>query len=167
MPNDLPPLLAEPGMLRETFNPIDPFDLTTRDGMARRADSTGNVGTDSLRICILGEPASKANSRQFLMLGGRMRSVKSDKAIAYEKAAAPQVLTQCHRAGWKCRAVGRMRVTMTIYYATERPDLDESLILDVLQIAVYGNDRQVREKHVFHSIDKANPRTEILVEALN
>jgi hypothetical protein len=28
------------------------------------------------------------------------------------------------------------------------------------------NDRQVREKHVFHGIDRANPRIEVLIEPL-
>lgn len=75
-----------------------------------------------------------------------------------------------------------MRVTMRVFYATERPDLDESVILDVLQAkyspvvkgqtrevirrGVYINDRQVREKHVYHGIDKRNPRAEIEVEPL-
>jgi hypothetical protein len=31
---------------------------------------------------------------------------------------------------------------------------------------VYRNDRQVREKHVFHGIDRANPRAEVTVEPL-
>ena len=73
-----------------------------------------------------------------------------------------------------------MRITLNIFYATERPDLDESLILDILQDrfdgkrearvlvqrGVYRNDRQVREKHVFHHIDRANPRAEIEVEPI-
>ena len=28
------------------------------------------------------------------------------------------------------------------------------------------NDRQVREKHVYHGIDRKNPRTEIALEAI-
>jgi Holliday junction resolvase RusA-like endonuclease len=69
---------------------------------------------------------------------------------------------------------------LRIYYASQRPDLDESVILDVLQNrykgkgdarqliqkGVYANDRQVREKHVYHGIDKMNPRTEIEIEPL-
>ncbi len=72
---------------------------------------------------------------------------------------------------------------MTIYYASERPDLDESLILDVLQDrfgksprkglprpmvqkGVYRNDRQVRWKDIRWAKDRANPRTEILVEPM-
>jgi Holliday junction resolvase RusA-like endonuclease len=58
---------------------------------------------------------------------------------------------------------GQLRVDMWIYYATQRPDLDESLILDLLQGKVYANDRQVRERHTYHHIDKADPRVEIAV----
>lgn len=36
----------------------------------------------------------------------------------------------------------------------------------LLQAGVYRNDRQVREKHVYHGIDKANPRAEIVVEPM-
>jgi len=32
---------------------------------------------------------------------------------------------------------------------------------------VYVNDRQVREKHVYHDIDKTNPRADIIVEPLD
>ena len=59
-----------------------------------------------------------------------------------------------------------VKITMTIYYASRRPDLDESLILDLLQGVVYVNDRQVKEKHIYWGLDKENPRTEIIVETL-
>jgi Holliday junction resolvase RusA-like endonuclease len=77
---------------------------------------------------------------------------------------------------------GPIRMTLRIFYASERPDLDESIILDVLQAkyskaedgkprelvrrGVYVNDRQVRERHVYHAIDKTNPRAEIEIEAM-
>ena len=52
---------------------------------------------------------------------------------------------------------------MTIYYASRRPDLDESLVLDLLQGVTYLNDRQVKEKHIYWGLDKENPRCEISV----
>lgn len=67
-----------------------------------------------------------------------------------------------------------MVATITIWYASRRPDLDESLILDLLQVdekkykdkkGVILNDRQVREKHIYWRLDPENPRCEIrLVE---
>ncbi|CAG9255921.1 RusA family crossover junction endodeoxyribonuclease [Paraburkholderia caribensis] len=137
---------------------------------------------------ILGEPASKANSREIVPRKKRMPdgstktvpvSIKSEKAIEYERDAVRQIPPRC-----RVQLQGPVCVTLRIFYASERPDLDESVVLDVLQDryrtvkrgdgnvrelvqrGVYINDRQVREKHVFHGIDKRNPRAEIVVEAL-
>lgn len=139
---------------------------------------------------ILGEPASKANSREIGVLKwkdgatgqdkSRPTVRKSDKALDFEKFALQQI------PSWARQMLeGPVRVTIRIFYASERPDLDESVILDVLQArykkvvvgqgktervliqrGVYNNDRQVREKHIYHGIDKANPRSEICVEPL-
>lgn len=108
-------------------------------------------------LVVLGEPASKANSRKLVMFGKRPASIKSDKARGYARDFDLQVrpilpLMQ-----------GELRIDLWIYYRTQRPDLDESLILDLLQGKIYENDRQVRERHVYHMIDKENPRTEILI----
>jgi Holliday junction resolvase RusA-like endonuclease len=61
---------------------------------------------------------------------------------------------------------GDIKLTMTIYYASRRPDLDETLILDLLQGYVYINDRQVKERHTYWGLDPENPRAEILIEQL-
>ena len=113
-------------------------------------------------LTILGEPASKANSRKLVTnrKTGRALFIKSDKARAYVKYAAEQlpILTPL--------MTGNVAATITIYYASQRPDLDEALILDVMQGHIYLNDRQVRERHVYHQIDKVNPRAEIRVEPI-
>lgn len=136
-----------------------------------------------ISLTILGEPASKANSREIVMIGrGENRRPmvrKSDKALAYETDALRQIPPAARQ-----RLEGPLRMTLRIFYASERPDLDESLILDCLQdryatekhgdekarvlvqAGVYRNDRQVRERHVFHAIDKRNPRAEIVVEPI-
>jgi Holliday junction resolvase RusA-like endonuclease len=133
----------------------------------------------SIAFTILGEPASKANSRKIVTIGGRPSSIKSEKARNYERDALAQIPPR-----FRIQLEGPVRVTLRIFYASQRPDLDESVVLDVLQDryrsvgkgeekrrelvqkGVYVNDRQVREKHVFHAIDRANPRTEVLVEPL-
>ena len=142
-----------------------------------------------IRFVILGEPASKANSRVLSTIGPKhaKRTIlrKGDKALSYERDALRQIPSAARQ-----RLEGPVRVTLRIFYASERPDLDESIVLDVLQdrwgkppkdIAlraagiptrtlvqpgVYRNDRQVREKHVFWDLDRVNPRAEVLVEAL-
>ena len=106
---------------------------------------------------IEGEPASKANSRKLVMIKGRMIPIKSQKALNYVKAFQKQIpkidpLTEEY-----------VKVEMMIYYASRRPDLDESLILDCMQNYVYYNDRQVKEKHIYWGLDKENPRTIIRV----
>lgn len=138
-----------------------------------------------IEFTIYGEPASKANSRELATIGPRdnRRTIvrKSDKALTYERDALKQIPPKA-----RLRLEGPVRVTLRIFYATERPDLDESVVLDVLQdrwgkaakdgmaaglrpllqSGVYRNDRQVREKHVFHGIDRNNPRTEVRIEPL-
>lgn len=140
-----------------------------------------------IAFTILGEPASKANSRELATIGPKdaRRTIlrKSDKALGYEASALRQIPPRARQ-----RLEGPVCVTLRIWYASERPDLDESVILDVLQDrwartvsrnpaapservllqpGVYRNDRQVREKHVFHGIDRKNPRTEIEVVPLH
>lgn len=130
-----------------------------------------------IKFTIFGEAASKANSRQIVTINGRPSSIKSKKARGFEADALQQIPPRA-----RLRIEGPVRVTLRIWYASERPDLDESIVLDILQdrwkaakdglprvlvqAGVYRNDRQVREKHVFHGIDRCNPRTEIAVEPL-
>jgi Holliday junction resolvase RusA-like endonuclease len=147
--------------------------------------------TNRVAFTILGEPASKANSRKIAILGsknaiaadgstfrtaGRAAVIKSEKALSYARDFRKQVPPRA-----RLMLKGPIRVTMTIFYASERPDLDESLILDLMQpvykkvrdervlidSGVYLNDRQVVERHVFRRIDRANPRAEIEVEAID
>jgi Holliday junction resolvase RusA-like endonuclease len=119
----------------------------------------------------MGEPASKANSRRIVSFGKRPASIKSPKALNYEKTALLQIPDYA-----KQMLEGDICLTVWIYYATRRPDLDESIIMDVLQAkykkgvlirrGVYLNDRQIKEKHIYHGIDKINPRAEIEITKL-
>lgn len=116
---------------------------------------TGN-NSSTVQFTICGEPASKANSRRWT---GRL-FIKSEKALKYSKTFAEQcpVLDPLLE--------GDLRATITIYYASRRPDLDPSLILDLMQGRVYTNDRQIREMHLYWGLDKENPRAEIMVEVI-
>lgn len=111
-----------------------------------------------IAINILGEPASKSNSRRVVRIGGMSRLIKSAKALSY----SDMFKQQCPVL--PVLMTGDLVVTMHIYYASRRPDLDESLILDLLQGCVYLNDRQVKERHTYWHLDKLNPRSEILIE---
>jgi Holliday junction resolvase RusA-like endonuclease len=112
-------------------------------------------------LMVRGEPASKANGRRIVRFkakpgkSSRLGSIKSEKALSYADAFKLQVQPI------EPLLEGELSVTMKIYYANQRSDLDESLILDLLQGILYKNDRQVREKHIHHAIDRNNPRVEV------
>ncbi len=123
-------------------------------------DSNSNMELQSLSIIIFGEPASKANSRRMVKFGNMSRLIKSQKALNYGEAFKQQ-----------CPPInplmtGDIRMTLLIYYASRRPDLDESLILDLFQGLVYENDRQVKERHVYWGLDPDNPRAEIIIDQI-
>ena len=59
---------------------------------------------------------------------------------------------------------GDLEATITIHYATRRPDLDERRGAR-LSAEVYKNDRQVKIKHVFWALDKRESRTIIEVKS--
>jgi len=127
--------------------------------------NTNNSATSTkmqpLSLIIFGEPASKANSRRVVRFGGMSRLIKSAKALSYADMFKQQL------APLPALYTGDLRVTMYVYYASRRPDLDESLILDLLQGLVYENDRQVKERHVYWGLDKEQPRAEIIVEQMD
>ena len=114
----------------------------------------------ALSQIIFGEPASKANSRRVVHYGGMSRLIKSKKALSYSDVFKQQ-----------CKPLatlmtGDLRVTLHIFYASRRPDLDESLILDLMQGLIYENDRQVKERHCYWGLDPDNPRAEIIIERI-
>lgn len=130
---------------------------------------------NKIAFTIYSEPASKANSRRLVKFGNRPALIKSDKARAYEKTALMQIPEDAKQM-LDCD----VSATIKIYYASRRPDLDPSVIFDVMQAkfkgsgkdkslvrgGVYVNDRQVKEMHIYHVIDKDNPRAEIEITAL-
>lgn len=114
----------------------------------------------TVSFVIHGEPASKANSRRLVLIGGKPRFIKSNKAQEYTK----YFLGQCPQLPSLLQ--GDIRLDITIHYASRRPDLDESLILDLMQGRIYENDRQIKERHAYWGLDRDNPRAEITVTAL-
>tara|TARA_R110000782_G_scaffold161988_1_gene253912 strand:+ start:449 stop:841 length:393 start_codon:yes stop_codon:yes gene_type:complete len=114
----------------------------------------------SFKFIVYGEPASKANSRRIVKFGKRMAVIKSEKARNYEKNFAQQCPTL------KNLIENDVKVELIIYYASRRPDLDESVILDCMQGKIYANDRQVKEKIVYWGLDRDTPRTHIRVSPL-
>lgn len=136
---------------------------------------------DAVSFVILGEPVSHKNGYHIVTISNHAAIVKSKEAIDYELNSLRQIPPTA-----RVRFEGPVYVEMTLYYTSERKDLDESLVLDVLQdkwvkrsarerlvlgptllqAGVYRNDRQVRDKRIRHAIDRANPRAEITVKPL-
>jgi Holliday junction resolvase RusA-like endonuclease len=136
------------------------------------------VPADAVRFTILGEAASKANSRNIVTIAGRPSSIKSKKALDFETEALLQIPAEARRM-----FVGMVAVELRVFYASMRPDLDESIVLDVLQAkfaaitkdkprrlvrrGVYLNDRQVWHKRITRGLDPTNPRIEVTVWPLS
>jgi Holliday junction resolvase RusA-like endonuclease len=113
-----------------------------------------------ISIVIYGEPASKANSRRVVTFGTLPRLIKSQKALDYSAYFREQCLVL------PTLLEGDLRITLHIYYASRRPDLDESLILDLMQGCIYANDRQVKERHTYWHLDPDCPRSDITIECI-
>ena len=122
-----------------------------------------SINKDPGLVTIAGEPASKANSRRLVSVRGRPMFIKSKKALAYKKAFE----LQCPQRKNLYTKDQDLIVAMKIFYKTRRPDLDESLILDLLQGFVYENDRQVKMKYIEWGLDKKNPRTHIVISTID
>ncbi len=117
-----------------------------------------NTTLHETTLVILGEPASKANSRRIVNIRGRMVPIKSQKALDYVTSLRSQAAAQM-----STMIEGDLRVEMMIHYASRRPDLDESVILDALQGIAYANDRQVKQRMTYWGLDKDMPRAVIRI----
>ena len=117
----------------------------------------------TVSFTLYGEPASKSNQRRLVYANGKPRFIKSKKALSYVKAV--QLQANALRLPMFEKGVD-LSITLHIYYASRRPDLDESVVLDALQEIVYHNDRQIKEKHVFWGLDKVEPRSEISIREI-
>lgn len=113
-----------------------------------------------IAINIAGNPASKSNSRRVVRIGGMSRMIKSKRALDYSVVFKQQcpVLPDLLK--------GDLRITLHIWYDSRRPDLDETLILDLMQDRIYANDRQVKERHCYWHLDTEHPRAEIVIEEI-
>ena len=113
-----------------------------------------------INFIIEGEPASKSNSRKIVTFGKRPALIKSEKARNYEKIFA----LQCPQL--ENLIDNDVKVELIVYYASRRPDLDESVVLDCMQGKIYVNDRQVKQKHIYWGLDRERSRTHVRVSPL-
>lgn len=113
----------------------------------------------TVAFVIRGNLASKSNSRQFVRIGGRPRLIKSEAARSFEQLAYLQIPAWA-KQGW----TEPIKLSARVYYDSRRPDLDISLLQDILERAgVYKNDRQIVELHLYKGLDQKDPRVEVEV----
>jgi len=167
----------------------DPFGAAPAAAPAKKAkgkkpDTTpAQPYTGPIEFTIYGQPASKSNRRQIVKIKGVPQLVKSKEALAYEEGALRQIPPRA-----RLRLTCNVRMTLRMFYSSNQSDLDESVVMDVLQdryarvpdprnegeklkvliqAGVIVNDRQIKEKFVYHGIDKLMPRVEVRIESLD
>ena len=117
-----------------------------------------------IRLTLVDQPPRKGNGRRIVTgPGGKTRSIKSAKALAWVAAAWEQVPASARQG------VGSptqpLAITFWVRYSSRLPDLSIELILDTLQhVGVISDDRYVFEFHAFKEIDRENPGVDILIE---
>lgn len=150
------------------------------------------VETRTVRFVIPGEPASKANQRQLVSLGGvfvnpewiemcranqhvagamqlgdllakKKKIGGLPRLIKSKKALAYARAVTRHAPRVNPLLVGELKMLVLTYYATQRPDLECEVLRDALQGIVYKNDRQLRSVAMEHAIDRDNPRSVVII----
>ena len=120
--------------------------------ITKRQKPRKGLDNDLCEFTIVGEPASKANSRRLVKIHGKFAFIKSKKAIDYSKNFELQCPT------YDTLYEEDLAIALKIFYKSKRPDLDESLILDLIQGKVYKNDRSIKIKYVEWGLDRQSPR---------
>lgn len=108
-------------------------------------------------ITITGQAPSKSNSYKITTINGHASLGKTKVMKLYEES----FFMQCPLRN--ARISGRFKLIVDVYFASDRPDLDNALkvILDCLQgCNAIVNDRQCSEIIARKLIDKTNPRIE-------
>lgn len=117
--------------------------------------------TPKWELTIEGELTGKANSRQLVPVRGRYIPVLSKKARRFEKDAKAQLAAQWHDDPIEDDLV----IEVHVWYKNWQNDLDATLLFDVLErCGVVKNDRQFKEQHLYHYLDKERPRMTIAMQ---
>lgn len=142
---------------------LQPYLLTrisnhTQDVVMSKTSLPGRSAPIS--FVVEGECASKANSRRIVRIGNRVASIKSKKAMGFSE----EFILQCPVVDPLFE--DDVHADITIFYGSRKPDLDESLVLDLMQGRIYRNDRQVRSRRTRWGLCKTRPRVEITVRLM-
>jgi hypothetical protein len=113
---------------------------------------------------IRGEPTPRARMLDVVIADGTPRLVKSEPARVWQNRAMPQLL---NRRPERPLAV-ELVLDCRFWSSASRPAIDEALVVDVLErAAIIAHAGQIREKHVFAGVDRADPRVAVTLTRLH
>lgn len=119
-----------------------------------------------ITFVVFGNLPRKSNSRQVFRnpRTKKIMFVKSKKARDFTDEFLNQV---AHLPKNTFPEKTPLKLTATIYYQSNRSDLSDELLCDLLEKAeIIGNDRYIFEKVLYKGIDSENPRCEFKLEIL-
>jgi Holliday junction resolvase RusA-like endonuclease len=108
------------------------------------------------------------NSRRLLKnrRSGKTFSAKSDEALSFVESFIAQISFEARRLALGS-AKTPLKAIVSVWYRSERSDLDTALVYDCLQKAgVIANDRYIIEHHEYKHVDADDPRCEIVIEEI-
>jgi Holliday junction resolvase RusA-like endonuclease len=117
---------------------------------------------DVLRVTILGEPVPAQMGA--LLWNGQVAKKGTERSRAYKKHVGLLTRLAVNKSGWHATKDDRFAVTARFFVGNERTiDVDNcaKCLLDGLKLAAFPDDRQVVELHLYKSIARGNPRTEV------
>ena len=125
-----------------------------------------------LTIVLTGRPVTKKNSQQIVLAkNGKRFVIQSKQYLAYEKDCLWQIIAQCHLHPEMSETITDKVNLQALYFMPDKrvPDLLNLLqaTCDILEKArVIDNDKNIIsfDGSRIMGIDKANPRTEIIIE---
>ena len=125
----------------------------------------------TMTFTLYGTLQQKGNSRRIFRSGktGRPIMVKSAAANALVNDFLSQLAKFKHTvcADTVLPIMDAVSLTATIYYPNLRHDLEASLLCDILQKGgIIGNDRQIKEMHLYHALDRNKPRAEVSLKTI-
>jgi Holliday junction resolvase RusA-like endonuclease len=119
----------------------------------------------AVAFTVPGEPVPKQSFR-VVKEGGKVGGYRDPRVTAWQwavKAAALEAM------GTRLPYDGRLSVSLFFHLSNyRRVDLDNLSkgVLDGASGAIYKDDKQVWELHLFRSLDRHHPRVEVIVEEL-
>jgi hypothetical protein len=112
---------------------------------------------------IRGEPTPRARMLDVVITDGTPRLVKSEPARVWQNRAMWQLI---NRRPARPLAV-ELVLDCRFWSSVTRPAIDEALVVDVLErAAIIAHAGQIREKHVFAEVDRADPRVAVTLAPL-